>query len=92
MLLQARGLAKRFEGLHAVQGVDLDLPEGEIRALIGPNGAGKTTLVGMIAGRIAPYGRAGDLRRAGRHPPARASPHRAAAWPTRSRSPRSSRG
>jgi branched-chain amino acid transport system ATP-binding protein len=54
MLLQARGLAKRFEGLHAVQGVDLDLPEGEIRALIGPNGAGKTTLVGMIAGRIAP--------------------------------------
>jgi branched-chain amino acid transport system ATP-binding protein len=54
MLLQARGLAKRFEGLHAVQGVDLDLPEGEIRALIGPNGAGKTTLVGLIAGRIAP--------------------------------------
>jgi len=54
MLLQARGLAKRFEGLHAVQGVDFDLPEGEIRALIGPNGAGKTTLVGLIAGRIAP--------------------------------------
>ncbi|MFO7759598.1 MAG: ABC transporter ATP-binding protein, partial [Roseovarius sp.] len=44
----------RFEGLHAVQGVDLDLPEGEIRALIGPNGAGKTTLVGMIAGRVTP--------------------------------------
>jgi branched-chain amino acid transport system ATP-binding protein len=54
MLLSTRGLARRFEGLHAVQGVDLDLPEGEIRALIGPNGAGKTTLVGMIAGRIAP--------------------------------------
>ena len=54
MLLSTRGLAKQFEGLHAVRGVDLDLPEGEIRALIGPNGAGKTTLVGMIAGRIAP--------------------------------------
>jgi branched-chain amino acid transport system ATP-binding protein len=54
MLLSTRGLARKFEGLHAVQGVDLDLPEGEIRALIGPNGAGKTTLVGMIAGRIAP--------------------------------------
>ncbi|MFO7759565.1 MAG: ATP-binding cassette domain-containing protein, partial [Roseovarius sp.] len=54
MLLSTRGLAKRFEGLHAVQGVDLDLPEGEIRALIGPNGAGKTTLVGMIAGRVTP--------------------------------------
>lgn len=54
MLLSTRGLAKQFEGLHAVQGVDFDLPEGEIRALIGPNGAGKTTLVGLIAGRLAP--------------------------------------
>ncbi|MEI4231355.1 ABC transporter ATP-binding protein [Roseovarius sp. D22-M7] len=54
MLLQARGLTRRFEGLHAVQGVDLDLPEGEIRALIGPNGAGKTTLVGLISGRVSP--------------------------------------
>ena len=53
MLLSARNLSKRFDGLHAVKRVDLDLPEGEIRALIGPNGAGKTTLVGMIAGRIA---------------------------------------
>ncbi|MFN2310378.1 MAG: hypothetical protein ABR553_11820 [Gammaproteobacteria bacterium] len=33
MLLQTRGLTKRFEGLHAVQGVDLDLPEGEIAAI-----------------------------------------------------------
>jgi branched-chain amino acid transport system ATP-binding protein len=53
MLLSVRDLSKRFDGLHAVESVDLDLPEGEIRALIGPNGAGKTTLVGMIAGRIA---------------------------------------
>ena len=53
MLLSVKGLSKRFDGLHAVEKVDLDLPEGEIRALIGPNGAGKTTLVGMIAGRIA---------------------------------------
>lgn len=53
MLLSVKGLSKRFDGLHAVESVDLDLPEGEIRALIGPNGAGKTTLVGMIAGRIA---------------------------------------
>ena len=52
MLLSVRNLSKRFDGLHAVKSVDLDLPEGEIRALIGPNGAGKTTLVGMISGRI----------------------------------------
>lgn len=54
MLLSTRGLSKQFAGLRAVEGVDFDLPEGQIRALIGPNGAGKTTLVGMISGRIAP--------------------------------------
>lgn len=54
MLLSTRGLSKQFAGLRAVEGVNFDLPEGEIRALIGPNGAGKTTLVGMISGRISP--------------------------------------
>ena len=53
-LLSVRGLTRDFDGLRAVDGVDLDIVEGEVRALIGPNGAGKTTLVGMIAGRIAP--------------------------------------
>ena len=55
-LLATRGLSKHFAGLHAVEGVDFDLAQGEVRALIGPNGAGKTTLVGMICGRIAPSG------------------------------------
>ncbi len=54
MLLSAQGLTKTFGGLHAVQGVDFDLPEGQIRALIGPNGAGKTTFVGMLCGRLLP--------------------------------------
>jgi len=53
-LLCLRGLGRDFDGVRAVDAVDLDLPEGEVRALIGPNGAGKTTLVGLIAGRIAP--------------------------------------
>ena len=53
-LLQLRGLGRDFDGLRAVDAVDLDLAAGEIRALIGPNGAGKTTLVGLIAGRLAP--------------------------------------
>jgi len=51
-LLSARGLSRRFGGLLAVDQVDFDLPEGEIRAIIGPNGAGKTTFVSMLCGRI----------------------------------------
>jgi len=53
-LLSTRGLSKSFAGLKAVENVDFDLPEGQIRALIGPNGAGKTTFVGMLCGRTAP--------------------------------------
>lgn len=53
-LLRTRGLSRYFGGLIAVEGVDFDLEEGEVRALIGPNGAGKSTLVGMISGRIPP--------------------------------------
>jgi len=53
-LLSTRGLSKHFAGLRAVETVDFDLPEGEVRALIGPNGAGKTTFVGLLCGRIAP--------------------------------------
>lgn len=53
-LLSTRGLSRYFGGLIAVEGVDFDLAEGEVRALIGPNGAGKSTLVGMISGRISP--------------------------------------
>jgi branched-chain amino acid transport system ATP-binding protein len=53
-LLSTRALSRRFGGLHAVENVDFDLGEGEIRAIIGPNGAGKTTFVGLICGRVAP--------------------------------------
>ena len=52
-LLSTRGLCRYFGGLKAVQNVNFDLPQGEIRALIGPNGAGKTTFVSMLCGRIA---------------------------------------
>lgn len=53
MILSARGLTRHFDGLKAIDGVDLELAQGEVHALIGPNGAGKTTLVGLLSGRIA---------------------------------------
>ncbi len=53
-LLSVRGLMKRFGGLAAVDGVDLDLGEREILGVIGPNGAGKTTLFALITGSLAP--------------------------------------
>jgi branched-chain amino acid transport system ATP-binding protein len=52
MLLSTRGLSRHFGGLKAIENVDFDLPEGQVRALIGPNGAGKTTYVGLLSGRI----------------------------------------
>lgn len=51
-LLETKALTRHFGGLIAVDGVDFQLPAGQIRALIGPNGAGKSTFVGMVAGRI----------------------------------------
>ncbi len=48
--LSIRNLVRRFGGLTALAGVDLDLSEGEILGLIGPNGSGKTTLVNCVSG------------------------------------------
>jgi len=58
-LLATRGLTKRFGGLCAVDGVDLELGDREILGVIGPNGAGKTTLFSLIAGSIRPT--SGDI-------------------------------
>jgi branched-chain amino acid transport system ATP-binding protein len=52
-MLRLEGVSKRFGGVVATEGVNLELERGEIHALIGPNGAGKTTLIGQIAGSVA---------------------------------------
>lgn len=53
-MLKARGMAKRYGDVVALQGVDLDVAAGRIVSLLGRNGAGKTTLLSTIAGLVAP--------------------------------------
>jgi branched-chain amino acid transport system ATP-binding protein len=62
-LVELLRVARRYGGIHAVDGVDFSVEAGEVRAIIGPNGAGKTTLVGLISGRIPPS--SGRVRFAG---------------------------
>jgi D-xylose transport system ATP-binding protein len=58
-LLQLRGLAKSFGGVHALAGIEFHVDRGEVVALVGDNGAGKSTLLKAIAGIHPPD--AGDI-------------------------------
>jgi branched-chain amino acid transport system ATP-binding protein len=53
-LLECKGLIRRFGALVAVDGVDLSVEPGEIRAVIGPNGAGKSTVFNLITSVLKP--------------------------------------
>lgn len=53
-VLALRDIHKDFSGVKVIQGVDLEIAEGERHAIIGPNGAGKTTLMNIITGKYAP--------------------------------------
>ena len=63
-LLSVRGLTRRFGGVVASDGIDLDVFEHEAHAIIGPNGAGKTTFIAQVAGFTLPDG--GSIELAGR--------------------------
>jgi branched-chain amino acid transport system ATP-binding protein len=54
MMLEARGLSRRFGGLAAVVDVSIELRTGLAHAVIGPNGAGKSTLVNLLFGTLRP--------------------------------------
>lgn len=55
-LLHTEGLKKVYDGRAVVNGVDIEVKEGEIVGLLGPNGAGKTTTFYMIVGLVRPNG------------------------------------
>jgi len=75
-VLQLTGIGKRFNGIHALNGVNLTVRAGECMALIGENGAGKSTLVKTLTGIYQPD--AGTLALDGR-PVTFASPQAAMA-------------
>jgi multiple sugar transport system ATP-binding protein len=55
-VIEIKNLSKHFDDVHAVNGVDLAIPEGELLVILGPSGCGKTTLMRMIAGLEKPTG------------------------------------
>jgi len=59
VVLETRSLTMRFGGVVAVDNVDFELREGELRCLIGPNGAGKSTFFKCLTGQLQPT--AGDV-------------------------------
>ena len=72
VILETRGLEKRFGGVSAIAGVDFSLRRGELRCLIGPNGAGKSTFFKMLTAQLRPSGGSilfdgRDIGRAHRH-------------------------
>lgn len=54
LAIDVKGLVKRFGDKTAVDGVDIQMPRGEVWGFLGPNGSGKTTTIRMICGLLQP--------------------------------------
>jgi len=54
-VVEIKGLKKHFDVIKALDGVNLEIPEGRIIGLLGPNGSGKTTLLKILAGFYTEY-------------------------------------
>jgi ABC-2 type transport system ATP-binding protein len=61
MAVRARGLVKRYGGVLAVDGLDLDVAAGEFFGLLGPNGSGKSSTLHMLSTLVAPSGGAATV-------------------------------
>jgi branched-chain amino acid transport system ATP-binding protein len=66
VILETMGLRKSFGGAHIINGIDLQIHEGETRCVIGPNGAGKSTFFKLLIGEHRPtrgkvHFRGGDI-------------------------------
>lgn len=59
MLIEAKGIKKYYKKVRAVDGIDLEVRQGEILGILGPNGAGKSTAISVISSLIRPDG--GDV-------------------------------